>query len=120
MDYLDGLRGDVNALAMMGAEGDILARQAHTVLDHWQQNPASFAAELPEAGELLKKLPTLRVALCITAMRRDDQVKQTLPVLCLFMARIRSERSSAHGKRSRSQPASCRANKPADRIQAQV
>ena len=98
MDYLDGLRSDVNFLATMGAEGDSLARLAHSVLDNWRQHPASFAAELPETGGLLKELPTLRVALCMTALKRDDQVKQILPVLCMFMARIRSARSSAYLK----------------------
>ena len=105
-DFVDGLQGDVVALAAVSPEGDRLARQAQVAMDIWQQNPESFAGELPEAEEYLTRLPMLRVAICITCLKREDQLKQTLPVLCLFIAQIRSARSSAHPKRSHRQPAS--------------
>jgi len=105
-DFVDGLRGDVINLAAAGPEGDRLARRAQVAMDIWKQHPESFAGDSPEAEAFLTRLPTLRVAICITCLKRDDQLKQTLPILCLLIARIRSERSSAHPKHLHRQPAS--------------
>jgi len=115
-NLLDAVRGNIIALASASPDGDRLGRLVVTALDSWQRNSDSIAVEeLPQARELLTMLPMLRAAICITCFKREDQLKQTLPALCMFVARIRSARSQANPTRPRLQPASQQANRPTGR-----
>jgi len=89
-----------------GAAGDCLARRLIISLDNWTVHPERRFWVSDAAGTLLGQQPLLRAALCMTCMKRDDQLKQTLPTLCMFMARIRPAASSAPSKHPSCQPQS--------------
>jgi len=95
-DFCEAVMNNCDEFVTLGAAGDSLARRIELVLGNWLQYPERRFDMSGAAGTLLGKQPQLRVALCVTCLKRDDQLKQTLPTLCMFMARIRPARSSAH------------------------
>jgi len=92
------------SIAKAGPAGDHVARLGDMAMGNWKLERLLYCSGA--AGAFLRSLLPLRAAIFTTPSKHDDQLKQTLTILCSLIDGIRPASSSAFPKRPSCQPAS--------------